>query len=316
MANLSDASGGATIYAKTPEQIKKVFEVLKETMEGGDYGAWFTNEVPDISPSDENLYEGSVGFSGTGRWTFQNTLSELPEKFGYKFKNQPQEIEEFTWWIDFNYIDLETGCEVFYQSVDEIYHTAGDSIEKCTFTQMDMENIHLSLFNMCANGWDLIDALEILLPYMYEDEFQERDAELLEELLDDVRRNHLHYSTVQECLKWLYKGLKKDDEILKALYAYWQQEGFYHSFFGHGASDIDDVLNSNLDKDKLDQSIHNSSCDLVSETLGGIYEDYSEDYLHLPYRDLNDLLEEAGYPTLKYSEFESINQRKYWKGGK
>lgn len=315
MANLSDASGTALIYAKTPEQIKKVFKVLKETMENGDYGAWFSGE-PEISPFDGNVMEGEVQFSGTGRWTFQNTLSDLPGIFNYKFKGESQGIEEFTWWIDFNYIDLETGCEVFYQAVDEIYHTAGDSLKKCTFTQMDLEDIHLSLYNMCVNGWSLTDALEILLPYMYEDEFQERDAELMEELLDDVRRNHLHWSTVQESLKWFYQNIKKDDEILKELFAYWQKEGFYHSSFGYKSSDVDVLLNSDLDKDELDQMIHNSSCTLVSETLGGIYEDYSEDYLHLPYRDLNDLLEEAGYPTLEYSEFESINQRKYWKGGK
>lgn len=96
MANLSDASGGMAIYAKTPEQINKVFQVIKETWKDGEYGAYFTEE-PKIDPFDDDLLEGYVQFSGTGRWTFQNTLERLPDLFEYCFEGRPQGVEDFTW---------------------------------------------------------------------------------------------------------------------------------------------------------------------------------------------------------------------------
>lgn len=320
MANLSDASGGMAIYAKTPEQINKVFQVIKETWKDGEYGAFFTEE-PKIDLFDDDLLEGYVQFSGTGRWTFQNTLERLPDLFEYCFEGRPQGVEDFTWWINFNYFDIELGMETYYQAVDQIYHTEGDSLEKCTFTPMDMEDIPITLYNMCENGWKLPDALEYLLPFMCGDGFEERDAELLEDLLSSVMRYPLYCSTIQESLQWFHESTASnpedlDDEILEALFEYWQTEGFYHKSFGRSAEDFDDLLYSDLNKDELNHFVKNDFGIPVSDALEGVFEDSPDAYLHLPYRELNSLLNEAGYPTLEYSEFNSINKRTYWKGEK
>lgn len=309
MSNISDASGYLTISANDAKAVKSVFKVVRKILEiDDDFATDFYDESSlRIEKETPWTYEGGIGFSASGRWTYQSDIESFGELAKERFEDELSGIEDFYFRLEFSYIDFEQGCEVFYEATDVLEHEEGAPIYQCKYTNTSYENIDMSVYNYMERfGLDVRDALETFTPNAFEhDSFDEFDAERIESFLDDIEKYYIEKADSLEALKWLRNEV--GDLVVENLLFYWEENNFYYYGFGDSIEDFF-YLNSDEEIKSLKvESLASNGSSTLEEVLGGVFE-YSDEYLSLPFFEINELLKEAEYGALDYSEYKKTRK--------
>lgn len=163
MANISTADGTMRLESLAEVTPQEFWEALDKLTRGSYYGF-------EIEPSNEK----ELSFTGSGRWTFQSTLSTLMDAIENCREDATTNNEEakkafdvldkagFELVVDYN--DFEPGCEVAYRETDSITKFANQPIGTASFNEIDSQDFDFNIYTL-ANVFDY--PTEVALDYIY-----------------------------------------------------------------------------------------------------------------------------------------------------
>lgn len=156
MANLSDAVGTLALKGNWTGEQKLTLLYMLKTLEIGEYNTF----TPNFKIALQSLLDtNKVLFTGTGRWLFTENLYRFDLWTKQQINNFPEEYEldvetylqrrttllkemyENDLSLEWNFIDFESGCNVFYSSICK--HTVDENYE-LKYDEIVSNDLHIS----------------------------------------------------------------------------------------------------------------------------------------------------------------------------
>lgn len=203
MANISTAEGTATVNNLKGCTQREFWEAIYCLTEGWDYGFGY------LDPSEFD--SDCVDFSGSGRWTFSNSMEHLAESLQYagacdhateKDKAALEVLTKTSWDLEVEYTDVEPGGCVCYEEADIIRHDANTPVDKAVFSTIEEGCYDYSFYN-------IVEFLNYSIEDAYENFFwMEEDEEEFDELISAVKNYGGRKELVDAIVNYL-EGVKE-----------------------------------------------------------------------------------------------------------
>lgn len=161
MANISDAYGMVTIFAKRTEDCKLILKLFSKNLELGEYCTIFETDSTRLASTEEGAIL-ECDFIASGRWCYANNI----ERSCYWIKpglnkKELEALESLDWIMLYDYVDYEPGFELLGQFTCNITHKAGEKLEDSQYQELGGEVPEYSLFNIKElMGYSLNDLFE------------------------------------------------------------------------------------------------------------------------------------------------------------
>lgn len=201
MANLSDASGLATIKASSKEACERILGILEDSLGRGDYGTYFDKSSVDVYDEGE-CFSLDCNFDACGRWSYASNIENSPRIIRRYASEDVAFLESIAWKIIYDYRDFEPGCELLGNFVYILEHKAGTKLESSEIIEEgECTSYSCTWFNIMRVMEYSIDELLDDRGLFYDDVVDDQDAlECFEDDFEDF---------ISDCsCEW---GMSKED---------------------------------------------------------------------------------------------------------
>lgn len=172
MANISTANGVIKIKGDTSITVNILLKAFK-ILEDGEYTTFFYETLRRSNTTAISKFDGA------GRWSYDENIKSFPYWALDRLEKEDQVfLQNSEWLINYNYYDIEPGCEyIALMNLDFVHHK-GDDLHNNSIIKHKEEYPDYNWVNIIHFNWN--DALNEFI----ESEFYDDSDDVLEDFID------------------------------------------------------------------------------------------------------------------------------------